>query len=176
MTFKTLLLRSQQVYNQQPKQVKKIASLHLFTEGGYWMAEKMAYLESQQFNYIETPIPFNRYGFFKYGLCLSAFIASFLFFFQIHIWLTPLSVLVFYFFEIHFLFLFPLLIDKTPYLLWKSIKITYKIGVFKAIYRVMHIAIFMLLGLLNLKNPFKNWHIGCIFILIWYQNEVRNRL
>ena len=81
MTFKTLLLQSEQAYNEQPNQVQKIAPFHLFTEGGYWMAEKMAFLKSEQFVEIETPIAFNCYGFFKYGLCLSALIGSFLSFY-----------------------------------------------------------------------------------------------
>lgn len=169
MNFKTLLLQSQLAYEKQPNQVGKIVSINLFTEGGQWMAEKMNIP-------IDCSIPFNIYGFLKYAVCLSAFITSFLFFFDINILLTPFSVLVFYFFEIHFLFLFPLLIDKIPFPLWKSIEITYKIGIFKAMFRVIRIAIFMLLGILNFKNPFKNWHIGCLFILIWYKNEVRNRL
>jgi hypothetical protein len=176
MRFETLLLQSKQFYENKPNQVEKALSTGIFTEGGKWMWEKMQTMDSRTVDGFDTSIPFTRYGFLKYGWCLSAFILSFFGALHIHTLLTPLSVLVFYFFEIHLLFLFPLLIDKTPYPIWKSIKITYKIGILKTLWRVVRIAFFMLIGIFNFKNPFKNWHIGCLFVLIWYQNEVRNRL
>jgi hypothetical protein len=46
---------------------------------------------------------------------------------------------------------------------------------------VLRIAVFMMVGLFYSKNPLKNWHIGCLFIIIWYQHVIvssflRNRL
>ena len=176
MKFRDILLQSKDIYENQPNQVEKIASIFIFTEGAKWMAQKMCIIDPETSVSIDKFISFNRYGFLKYTVCLTAFIASFLLFFNINIFLIPFSILVFYFIEVHFLFLFPLLIDKTPYPIWKSIKTTYKIGLIKAIFIVIRIAMFMLFGILNSKQPLKNWHIGCLFILIWYQNEVRNRI
>ena len=181
MTFGTLLQQSRLAYEKQPNQVEKVANRQLFAEGGHWMAQKMNDLFPQKATSIDHSIPFNGYGFFKYGLCLSAFLMSFCFFAHYNVALIPLSVLVFYFLEIHFVFLFPLLIDKVPTPLWASIKTTYKIGIFKTLVYVLRIAVFMMVGLFYSKNPLKNWHIGCLFIIIWYQHVIvssflRNRL
>jgi hypothetical protein len=124
---------------------------------------------------IDKAVSFHFYGYLKYGICLIGFFTSFIYFNESIVYL-PISILIFYFFEVHFLFLFPLLIDKIQNPIWKSIEITYKIGILRTMFLVIQIAIYMLLGIFDLKNPFKNWHIGCLCIIIWYQDEVRNRL
>ena len=107
---------------------------------------------------------------------MTAFLISAAFFFSLNIFLTPLSIIVFYLFEVHFLFLFPLIIDKIDQPILTSIKQTYKVGIFNALVTVIPIACFMLKGLFNISKPFHNWHIGSLAILIWYQNEIRDRL
>jgi hypothetical protein len=174
--FQTLLYLSKKAFAAQPDQVQQPFSLQLFQNGAIWMQAKMNDLNPANKVWIDKKISFNGYGFLKYSICLSAFATSFFFFLNKNVSLIPLSVLVFYFFEVHFLFLFPLLLDKIPHPIWKSIRLTYKLGVFRAMFIVLQIAMFMLWGILNVKNPFKNWHIGCLCILIWYQDEIRNRL
>ncbi len=176
MKFNDILSQSIAIYESQPNQVEKIVSVHIFTDGAKWMAQKMCMIDPRTHTSINECISFNSYGFFKYLICLTVFIASFFLFLNISFLLLPFSILIFYIIEVHLLFLFPLLIDKIPYPVWKSCKITYQIGLFRAVFTVIRIAFFMLSGILNLKNPFKKWHIGCLFILIWYQNEVRNRI
>jgi hypothetical protein len=176
MNFKTLLSKSKIAYANKPNQVENVGLIHVFQAGAKWMAEKMNDLEHQKKVFIDAGTSFNVYGYFKYGVCIIAFLVSFFFFLNKNVLFTPISVLIFYFFEVHFLFLFPLLIDKVPNPIQKSIQITHQIGVFCAMIIVIRIAFFMLYGILNLKNPFKNWHIGCLCIIIWYQDEVRNRL
>ncbi len=169
MNFKQLLLRSKDTYAVSSNHVEKVISKNLFQSGANWMAEKMNVSIAEKTH-------FNQYGFFKYGICLIAFVLFFCFLLHRNIFLTPLSIVVFYFFEVHFLFLFPLLIDRIPNPIRESIKISYKIGILKAMFIVMQLSFFMLIGLFCFKNPFKNWHIGCLCIVIWYEDEIRNRL
>jgi hypothetical protein len=174
--FHTLLALSKAAYAKEPTQVQQPFSWRIFDAGGKWMLEKMNSFDEKKAILLDKNANFTCFGCLKYGICLTAFFISIFIFWKINILLMPLSVLIFYFFEVHFLFLFPLLLEKTPNPIQKSIQLTYKIGVFKAMWIVIRVAIFMLKGLFYVKNPFRNWHIGCLFILIWYENEVKNRL
>lgn len=116
------------------------------------------------------------YGWMKYGLSLSAMIISMWFFMNVNAWLLPLSILVFYLVEVHFLFLFPLLIDDVSAPVWTSIQQTYRSGLFTSLLTVIPIGFYMIAGLLNVRDPFHNWHVGCLAVILWYKNEVRNRI
>ena len=69
-----------------------------------------------------------------------------------------ISILAFYIIEVHFLFLFPLLIDRVSNPMLTSCKMTYKIGFLKALITVFQIGLYMMFGLLQLKEPFKKWN------------------
>ena len=176
MNFRQLIEQSTAHFENQSYQVENVFSIHIFTNGAKWMYEKLAYLDSLKELKFDKNSNFTFYGCLKYGICLIFSIISLLLLLKKTIFLTPISIIVFYFLEVHFLFLFPLLIDKVRNPILTSIKQTYRIGILKTMQTVSQIGLFMILGLLNLKNPFKNWHIGCLAILIWYQNEVRNRI
>jgi hypothetical protein len=68
------------------------------------------------------------------------------------------------------------LIENVENPLLQSIKMTYNIGLFQAVFIVIPIAFYMLIGFLNFKKPLRNWHIGCWAILIWHCDEARNRI
>jgi len=124
----------------------------------------------------DASVPFTLYGLLKYFLCLSAFTLSFVLLLRISVFLTPLSVIIFYLAEVQLLFLFPLLIDGVNAPLLSSVKQTAKLGTVSALLIVMPIAFYMLTGLLNLRDPFRNWHIGSLAILILYLDETGDRI
>jgi hypothetical protein len=116
------------------------------------------------------------YGLVKYGICLTAAGLAAVGISGYPLFAAPLSILVFYLFEIHFLFLFPLLIDRSPRPLLTSIRATYKIGVWRCLITVIPVAGYMLAGLFRKTDRLGNWYTGCLSILIWYDHEIRNRL
>lgn len=168
MTAKNLLDKSKHHLTIHPHFIQHVYHLEVFESGAHWMAARLAEIRKQQ----AVAVPqqdFSYYGFLKYGICILAFILSLVFIIQYSIFLIPLSVLVFYFVEVHFLFLFPLLIDEVEKPLLKSIKLTYKIGVLGSMSIVLCIAVYMLSGFFELTSPFKKWHIGCLAVLFWYE-------
>lgn len=147
----------------------------VFENGAMWMGDWMQQLQPNQTIILSPLQRFTRYGLLKYGLALVAFALAAGMLARIHLLLLPLAVPVFYAVEVHFLFLFPLLLLHGKQPLLQSIRMTYTAGFIKAIITVVQIAFFMLTGLLNRKTPFENWHIGCLAVLIWFY-EIRNRL
>lgn len=143
----------------------------VFTAGARWMHGQLP-----PKNAFSTTISYTLYGLVKYGISLLAFGASVLLFCRVNPLLAPLSIVVFYLVEVHFLFLFPLLLDGVKQPLLKSIQQTYRIGLLPAVATVMPIGFYMLAGLCHFKAPLRAWHIGCGAILIWYQHEVRDRV
>ena len=136
-----------------------------FQGGGLWMQEKLNELTNSS----HTSVPnFVFLGVLKYAI--SVFIGLLLFLLCAPN--TPLGTLLFilgfYGTEVHFLFIFPLAIEGKKPLFFQSICLTYKTGIIKSFFTTVFIAGFMLVGLLNFKNPFANWYKGCYVILNWY--------
>jgi hypothetical protein len=173
MKYKQLLAQSKIHLDKNPVYLDHPFSIHIFSSGAKWMYEQLNTAATKTF---DLTINFGFYGLLKYSICIAAGITAAILLWSVHILLAPLAILVFYFFEVHFLFLFPLLIDKVKLPLLKSIRTTYSIGVLNCMAIVIPISIFMLAGLVNTKAPFKNWHIGSLAIITWYKNDVRNRL
>jgi len=173
MMYRQLLEQSRNSLDKNPVYINAPLSIQIFSSGAKWMASQLDSAETKAF---DNDTNFEFYGAVKYGICILAFFATAILLWRINIFITPLAVLVFYFCEVHFLFLFPLLIDKVKQPLSKSIHLSYTIGIFTCMATVIPISIFMLAGLVNIKAPFKNWHIGSLAIIIWYKNEIRDRL
>lgn len=175
MRYTELIKMSRVSFNEQPEGVVQKISFNIFTVGAVWMCNQLNKTGNtrRKFN---TSVNYTVYGLLKYGSCIILFLITAIFLAQLSILLIPLSVFVFYFVEVHFLFLFPLLIDGTKYPLKESIKQTYRLGLIKSMVTVFQISCYMLIGLLNPTNPTRNWYIGCLAIIIWYQNDVRNRI
>lgn len=151
-------------------------SRFVFTAGAAWMCKRMNELDSERSRIFNPHIHYEWYGMLKYGIALLAFGISGYGFMEIHWALPPLSILVFYGFEIQFLFLFPLLIDQRPDPLRSSFKMTCAVGYLRALSVVVPIGLYMAMGLLRFKSPLYYWYVGCLAIVIWYDEEVRNRL
>jgi hypothetical protein len=175
MTFKKMLLQAQGIESKSTKNENFLPS-SVFKTGAQWMHERMIELNIIENIPIVEKNNYTLYGIIKYGFCITVLCLSFYLLFLIHPVLSSLSILVFYLAEIHFLFLFPLLISGNKKPLMNSIIITYRMGILSTLLNVIPIGIYMMIGLLNTKNPLKNWYVGCLCILIWYKDETRNRI
>ena len=172
MLYKKLIQKSHQEWTKNPVRLKNIKTKYIFSQGAEWM-----FLRLSKSNLgFDQSVNYTFYGFLKYGVSLLIFFTSIFLFSSVHILLLPFSLLIFYIIEVHFLFLFPLLLDHVPYPLLNSISHTYRLGLLKTAFTTFSIGLFMTKGLFNLRDPFKNWYLGCLCILIWYKDEVRNRL
>lgn len=156
----------------RPAQVAQPLSVHIFTTGARWMFAHLPPQAGQPVEFDDS-IRFGRYGSLKYGSSLLALVAVASGLARLHLlpWL-PLAGLAFYVVEVHFLFLFPLLLDRVAHPLRASLRATYRVGLFKALAWTLTLAAFMLAGLLR-RRPWRNWHVGCLALIRWYHHEVR---
>lgn len=173
MKYQQLLSHSKESIGTDFPVSNKIISFQVFEIGSRWMFARLNTGTTQSFN---SSVNYLGYGLLKYSISFLVFLFSAWLFLKVNLLLVPLSIVFFYLAEVHFLFLFPMVIDNVKKPVWTSVKQTYKIGVLNALITVIPIGCFMLWGLLHYKNPFRNWYIGCLAIIIWYQNEIRNRL
>ena len=178
MTVCSLLRQSARQFAERPAQVRRPLSPHIFTTGAHWMFARLPPQSARPGGFDET-ISFGWYGSLKYGSSLLVLLVAAGVLARLHLpllHLLPLAGLAFYVVEIHFLFLFPLLLDRVAHPLRTSIRATYRVGLLKALAWTLTIAAFMLAGLLNRRRPWRNWHIGCLALIHWYHHEVRARV
>jgi len=143
-----------------------------FTTGGAWM---VAQLHLRWPGTLPSPKPdYHQAGLIKYGC--SFFVAGFVLALTAKLGLTALLLcgLSFYLAEVHFLFLFPLLAEGEREAYLNSIRITYELGLLHCVLNVIPIALMMLLGLFDRKDPYRAWHIGCLAIVLWYIEYRKN--
>ena len=174
MTICGLLKLSARQLARQPMQVQQPLSPHIFTTGARWMATHLPPRAGQREG--SERADFGQYGSLKYGSSLLALVAVVVAggWAKMPLLLVlPLAGIAFYVVEIHFLFLFPLLLDGVAHPLHTSIRATYRVGFFKALAWTLVLAAFMLAGLLDRRRPWRNWHIGCLALIYWYRDEVR---
>lgn len=176
MLMKDLIGQSALYMVDDTRRLEKPLSLSVFRQGGEWMRVWLEAWDQENNRSLERAINFTGYGLLKYLICIGALLASAYGFYEIDPWLLPFSLIAFYIVEVHFLFLFPLLIDGVKHPVWQSIVITHRIGLFRVLAKVIPIGLFMMLGLLHVSDPFRNWYKGCLAVLIWYQQDVRNRI
>jgi len=145
----------------------------LFSSGAQWMYDRLHELQPNNIHPFDPKINYNLYGGMKYAICLAGLSMVLL---AHRLLAIPVGVALFYLLEVHFLFLFPLLIDGEPRPILASLRTTHKIGVGKCLAMVVPIAGFMLFGLLRKTDRLRNWYVGCLAIIIWYDHEIRARL
>jgi len=149
-------------------------SLHAY-KGGFpsavkWMRLALQILRSKEIP--ERNIPYSFLGFIKYGLAGFTFILYIIFIIHIKYYIfLPFAIVLFYGIEVQFLFLFPLAIDGISKPIYHSLNCKVKGGRFASIFGVIVIAIFMISGILPQKSFFRNWSVGCIAVLIWYEDS-----
>ena len=165
--------QADEIISNNLRLVKSVTLFKIFSKGGCWMAEQMGIENLDD----KTKRDFNIYGIIKYGLSITVAVLVLILMFPLHIpFAIMLAILAFYIVEVHFLFLFPLLIDRVKSPFVTSIKITYSLGFIECLIFTMVIAIYMIVGLFNTFYPLKNWYTGCLVIVLWYQDEVRDRI
>jgi len=174
--YRRFLSRAEKVYSDNPLKINPVSPKNKFFAGGIWMAEMLAFLRNQPPGAIVHDIPFNRYGYGKYAAATACFALFLLVSYQFCPLAMPLAILVFYWIEAQFLFLFPLLIDREHNPIWRSIQLTRRVGNLYALCNVIPIAAYMLSGLLSREEPLRRWYVGCIAILIWYDETVEHRV
>ena len=176
MKYQHLISQSKINLELKPPIIKGILSINIFELGAKWMFDKLNENKTGREMQFNQSINFFAYGFLKYGISFFVFLVSAFLFFKINYLLLPLSIILFYLAEIHFLFLFPMLIDNVEKPIWTSIKQTYKTGFVTTLVNVIPIGFYMVSGLFNVNDPYRKWYVGCLSIIIWYQNEIRNRI
>ena len=140
-----------------------------FEKGALWMAKKLK---------IDSKIDstdFVKIGLIKYGISLLSCTVPFFIFStsSVKFWLS--AIVLFYIVEIHFLFIYPLSIERRHPIWINSIMLTYRVGIIKCFVNTIVLGIFMTVGLIKFNKPFYNWYVGCYSIIVWYE-QVRNRL
>lgn len=145
----------------------------LFSFGAQWIYDRLHELQPNSMHPFDPKINYSLYGAIKYTICLTGLSVALI---TQRVWSIPLGIIIFYLLEVHFLFLFPLLIDGEPRPLLASLRATHKIGVGRCLAMVVPIAGFMVLGLLRKTDRLRNWYVGCLAIIIWYNHEIRARL
>lgn len=176
MQFYKFLLKSSIHFEKHPHVIEKLELNNIFSLGAKWMHTRLQEFRGHDINEFTIVSKYNFYGFLKYLVLAHCFVISTLVLYHIDVVLLPLVILIFYFVEVHFLFLFPLLIDKAENPIKESVRLSYKIGIIKAIWNVIPISFFMIIGLFNYKKPLRNWYLGCLAVLIWYEEAIGNRI
>jgi len=108
----------------------------MFPLGARWMYDRLAELDEKNCQPFDGKINYNLYGSLKYGICLSGFVPVIGWFSKYGWPALPLSVLLFYILEIHFLFLFPLLIDHSKRPIRTGMCLAFKIGILRCLCRL----------------------------------------
>ena len=149
---------------------------NVFKHGAQWMADALAQLRGHPLPEIpETN--FGIYGYGKYGIStLAMLLTAFIAIYFDQIYLIPLAVVTFYLVEIQFLFLFPVLVDRKKAPIRTSLRLTRQAGYLRTLCTVIPIATFMILGGLGRTTVKEAWLVGCMAILIWYEEVVNEEL
>ena len=173
MVFRKYLALAERHLSSRPGAFGSVPA-NMFSDGGKWMHEQMQIIRSRRWK-LDEKISFSFFGSLKYILSTLFFLAMIIMSIKVSLYLLPLAIIAFYLAEVHFLFLFPLLIDGSPSPVISSFRLTYKAGIIRSLINVIPIAFFMLIGILNFREPFRNWYTGCMAILFWYEDEVGDR-
>lgn len=80
--------------------------------------------------------------------------------------------LAFYAVEVQFVFLFPIAIDGSATPWKKAYLMTRKIGTISAMQVVIPLAVVMLAGGLCGQGFVRCWCLGCLSIILWYEDEL----
>lgn len=138
-----------------------------FQTGGEWMGQQL-FQKIKMENTCHSPPNYLKAGILKYGISCVCAATGFALSWPLGWIVGPVTISVFYLAEVHLLFLFPLLALGKKHPLLTSFWLTYQIGLLSAFLTVIPIAAYMLLGLLNTKESYRGWYVGCLAIILWY--------
>jgi hypothetical protein len=166
-----LLHRAVRLYDTPTLPLKKVSEQAWkggFQSGAEWMALALGVLRHTTINL--TPQPYQALGITKYGIATLGGLVGLVWMYQFGWWLFPVVVGLFYFLEAQLVFLFPLAIDNFPHLFQTSLLATrYAGGGLKVMSIVLQLAVYMVLGGFFGQGFIRSWTIGCLAVLIWYE-------
>jgi hypothetical protein len=145
-----------------------------FISGADWMRLAMSHARGTE---IPLPnVPFQLLGTVKYGLCSLAALIYLLVVWSLHWYPLIIGViLVFYAVEAQMVFLFPLAIDSCPNLFPESRRWTLKAGgTVRVAATVLPLAVVMLFGGFVGQGFVRSWALGCLAIVLWYEDLRRH--
>lgn len=140
-----------------------------FASGADWMRAVMAHVRAEGIP--AHTASFNALGIFKYGLASLGALMYLIAIAAAGWWpLLPGFVLVFYAIEAQMVFLFPLTIDGYPDTLRQSLAWTGRAGgTVRVMTTVMQLAVVMLFGGFFGRGFLRSWALGCIAVVLWYE-------
>jgi hypothetical protein len=149
-----------------------------FASGAEWMRMALSNLRGEAIPARDNS--YNTLGIVKYSLASLGALLYLILVVGTGLWfLAPGLVLVFYAIEAQMVFLFPLTIDGVSDRISISQHWTRQAGgTFKVMLIVMQLAVVMLFGGLVGQGFVRSWALGCLAVVLWYE-EVRraaNRL
>ncbi len=134
-----------------------------FASGAEWMRLALECLRGEP---PQGRAAFQWLGLLKYGACALGFAACW----RLAPLLSPLS---FYAVEAQMVFLFPLVLDSHPAPWRESLRLTRRAGgTLRVMRTVMRLAFTMLFGGLRDGRFVRAWCLGCLAVVLWYE-EVR---
>lgn len=144
-----------------------------FDSGAAWMCAVMEHQRNDILPSVHAS--YNLLGFFKYGLSALGALLYLALVIGTGWWpLLPGFVLVFYAIEAQMVFLFPLVIDGCPDALRQSRAWTVRAGgTIPVMWTVMQLAVVMLFGGFVGQGFTRSWALGCLSIVLWYE-ELRH--
>ena len=170
-----LISKAAEIYDSDKNglNIKTNSFYGFFGEGAAWMSEALRIIRAK-----DVPLPakaYNFHGILKYSLSILAALVPVFLALQLNfIWLVIFAPLIFYWAEAQFVFLFPLLIDNSPSPYRESLRLTKNCGgAGNVMLGVMPLAAVMLLGGFFGKGFTRSWCLGCLAVLLWYE-EVKN--
>jgi hypothetical protein len=177
-TAKGLLAQARTLYDDSSLPFAADASgmgwRHGFASGAQWMGQIMAFVRNRPLS--PTTVAYQALGFFKYGLATALALSFLLLIAALHAW--PLifgTVLAFYAVEVQMVFLFPLALDGHAHPLRESRRWTVRAGgTLHVMAIVMRLAVVMLLGGFAGQGFIRSWALGCMAVVLWYE-ELRNK-
>lgn len=142
-----------------------------FAGGAEWLRRALGALRGQA---PEARAAFGRLGGAKYGLATAAAAACGWLACTWSPWLLPLAVVAFYAVEVRMVFAFPLALDGSPRPLRDSHRLlAATMPAVTATQLVMQIAAAMLTGGLLGRGFVRSWCVGCLAVVLWYEQARR---
>lgn len=160
------------VYDSQRPVLEPLAlRVGNFCSGAEWMAEVLHMLRGSDVANGRERLAFNLWGACKYGVASLAALLTMYLAISSGIYVAVIIVpFVFYALEVQTLFLFPLLIDGSVTPLRESRRLLLRLGgTMIGMSYVTQFAVYMLFGGLAGAGITRSWCVGCIAVLLCYE-------
>lgn len=106
MYWNKLLKKSKAFYEVHPQVIDELKFLDIFKDGAEWMHTRLQEMRGFQEHKFHKTNKYSFYGALKYIILLVTFLIAVLALWSVNVFIVPVSVLIFYFVEVHFYFCF----------------------------------------------------------------------